>query len=66
MSSPGLSNPAISLPPFLDTQSFLGAHDIRYLAVQNLTTDLPTIGLFESEFAFTLGYQNAEWVILQR
>ena len=62
----GLSNPSISLPPTLDARSFLSSNDIRYVMAENVSTDQPTISYFEAELGFTVGFQNSEWIVLQR
>ena len=66
LTTPGLSNPGVALPPTLSSVDFLNANSIEFLMVQNITLDLPTIALYEQVLGFSDGFDNAEWVVLQR
>jgi hypothetical protein len=66
LTAPDLSNPAITLSTTLDAQQFLAEHEIRFLLLENASNEQPTISLFETEYGFEAGFQNAEWVVLQR
>ncbi|MCI4350820.1 MAG: hypothetical protein L3K15_04835 [Thermoplasmata archaeon] len=65
LSTSPTSNPAVVLPPYLDTATFLGDHDIHFLLLPNDPSSGQTIAYYEATYHFQLGYANPDWVILE-
>jgi hypothetical protein len=65
LNTTGLSNPAVSLPPYLSSQGFLLTNQVRYLLAQNTTAEAPSVALFEQEFGYSLVYGNSQWEVLE-
>ncbi|MCI4369331.1 MAG: hypothetical protein L3K09_07210 [Thermoplasmata archaeon] len=66
LSTPGTSNPAIALPPLLDTPQFFAQAQIRYIVVPNFPGAgfQTTVNYLEQEFGATVVYNNPQWTIL--
>ncbi|HTT26186.1 MAG TPA: hypothetical protein VMH90_04400, partial [Thermoplasmata archaeon] len=59
--TPGLSNPAVSLPAAFDAHRFIAQNDIRYLMIQNNTANRPAAYFFAAEYGFVPAFQNSQW-----
>ncbi|MCI4341912.1 MAG: hypothetical protein L3K11_06045 [Thermoplasmata archaeon] len=66
LSTPGSSNPGITLPPVLTTNNFLAQNDIRFLLTPSNPQYASNVQLFESAFGFTIAYSDSSWEVLQR
>ncbi len=66
LSAPGLSNPAVQLPPSFSTPGFLGQYGIRYALLETIPQNAATFALLEREMGFAPVYTNSEWQVLER
>ena len=63
---PAWSNPAVTLPPTIDSRAFLDANQVRFLLVENISTEATAAQLFADEYGFALAYENPEWMVWER
>lgn len=65
LTTPGASNPAVVLPAYLETRTFLSQYGIHFLFVPNDAGDAATMAFYEANFGYTVRYANVEWAVLQ-
>jgi hypothetical protein len=66
LATPGTSNPAIALPPLMDTLAFFQSAQIKFIVIPNFSGGgfLTTVNYLEQQFGARPAYTNSQWEIL--
>jgi hypothetical protein len=65
LSTAGTGNPAVTLPPVMDTAQFLQEHQIRFLLLPTKAVYLLTGAYYQLLFGWKTVYSNAEWTVVK-
>jgi hypothetical protein len=65
LSTAGASNPAVVLPPLIDSPAWLADHDVRFVLLP-IHVASTTGAYLQQEYGFRPAFQNTEWFILAR